>query len=89
MKQQIAISEYQVADVAHMRELIIQDDIREFIPRDKRHQLFWKIKHPYQTFKGPWGNELLCWDGDNPAFVTTTESRSHEIRQHISDLLFG
>jgi len=89
MKRHIHLDEHIVASNEEIKILLIDGDITEFVPRDKRHQLFWKIKYPYQTYKGPWGRELICWDGHNPAFVQTTESRSHEIRQHISDLLFG
>lgn len=90
MKRHIEISEHSVATREEMRILLIDGDITEFIPRNQRHRLFWQMKHsPYQTYKGPWGNEMLFWDGITPAFVQTTESRSLEIRQHISDCLFG
>jgi hypothetical protein len=90
MKKTIVISEHIVASNQEMKIMMIDGDITKFIPRDKRHRLFWNIKHsPFNTYKGPWGNEHLFWDGKNPAFVRTTESRSLEIRQHISDLLFG
>lgn len=90
MKRHIVISEHIVATREEMKILLIDGNITEFVPRNSRHRLFWRIKtSPYQTFKGPWGTELLYWDGTNPSFVQTTESRSLEIRQHISDLLFG
>ena len=90
MKRHIEVSEHNIASREEMKILLIDEDIREFIPRDKRHRLFWNIKNGLcRTYKGPWGTELLYWDGTNPAFVRTTESRSLEIRQHISDCLFG
>jgi len=90
MKRHIHLDEHIVASNEEIKILLIDGDITEFVPRNPRHQLFWRIKTcPYQTFKGPWGRELLFWDGAMPAFVQTTESRSLEIRQHISDLLFG
>ena len=90
MKRHISLNEYPVASREETKMLLIDGGITEFVPKNPRHRLFWKMKHsPYQTYKGPWGTELLFWDGTNPAFVQTTESRSLEIRQHISDLLFG
>lgn len=90
MKTQIEISKHVIVSREEMKILIIDERIREFTPHDQRHQLFWKIKNgTYKTYKGAWGNELLFWDGETPAFVRTTESRSLEIRDHISDCLFG
>jgi hypothetical protein len=90
MKQQILISEHIVASNEEIKILLIDGDIREFIPRNQRHRLFWNIKNGLcRTYKGPWGNELIFWDGTNHGLVKTTELRSQEIRQHISDLLFG
>lgn len=88
--RKVTLSKHTIASSGEMKILLIDGDIREFKPRNKRHLLFWQIQYsPYQTYKGPWGNELLFWDGANPAFVQTTERRSLEIRTHISDLLFG
>ena len=90
MKPHIQLSEHQVASMSEIKQLLLDGDITEFVPRNQRHKLFYKIKiSPYVSYKGPWGNELLYWDGVNAAVVTCTESRSHEIRQHISDCLFG
>jgi hypothetical protein len=90
MKQHILLSEHQVASASEIKQLLLDGDITEFVPRGARHKLFWNIKiAPYASYKGPWGNELIYWDGVNAAVVKSTESRSHEIRQHISDCLFG
>lgn len=90
MNRYIRTDEHLVASRQEMTILLIDGDIREFIPKNERHRLFHEIKHaPNRTYKGPWGTELLYWDGVNPAFVRATEERSQVIRQHISDCLFG
>jgi hypothetical protein len=90
MKQTFVVSQHIVASSNEMKILVIDGDVTEFVPRGRRHQLFWRIKtSPCLTYKGPWGTELLFWDHINPAVVKCTESRSQEIRTHISDLLFG
>ena len=90
MKKTIVISEHIVASSQEMKILLIDGDVKEFVPSNRRHRLFWQIRHsPRKAYKGPWGTELIFWDGVNPAVVQTTESRSLEIRTHLSDLLFG
>ena len=90
MKRTVTIiSEHTVASCREMELLIEQRDIRGYLPRNARHRTHWQIKHsPNRTYRGPWGQELVFWNGTDAAFVKTTQTRAQEIQQHICDLLF-
>lgn len=89
MKKTIYISEHIVASASEVEQMIHDRDITEVKYQNPRHQLFHDIKiAPFRAYKGPWGRELLYWDG-REAYVRATEARALEIRHHISDLLFG
>lgn len=89
MKKTFYISEHVVASNREVEQLILDGDIREVKYRSPRHQIFHDIKiAPFKAYKGPWGTEMLYWDG-NEAYVRVTEERAIQIRTHISDLLFG
>lgn len=88
--RKVFVTEHQIASASEMRELENQEDITVYQPKNPRHKFFHDIKTaPYRAYKGPWGNEHIYWDGETEGFVRTTESRSQEIRHHISDLIFG
>lgn len=85
----ITVIEHTVASNEEMAMLLKDRDVMLWQPRGLRHQLFWQIKtSPYQTYKGPWGPELIYWDQQRCPFVKATLSRSLEIQHHVIDLLF-
>jgi len=89
MKTTVIIDTHIVASCREMEQLISQRDIRDYLPRNKRHRIYWQLKNaPNKSYRGPWGQELLFWDGKQGAFVNTSQSRAQVIQQHICDLLF-
>lgn len=89
------LSNHIVCGQLELQEYLDQGLVKPWQPRDPRHRLFHKIKHPDTDFyQGPWGPELLKVPQRDdpllgrPGYVWCTESRCLEIRQWIMANLF-
>jgi hypothetical protein len=79
-----------------LQEYLSSNRVKEWQPKNPRHNLFHKIKYPDTEFyQGPWGPELLKVPKQEdpllgrPGYIWCTESRCLEIRQWIMANLFS
>ena len=70
MTTTIALDWHIVCGSMEIEELQRYQLIKEFKPKNQRHWLFMKIKHPNQRFfKGGWGSEILYFDIEGDIYL--------------------